>query len=147
MYVVLGENLVDAAIREVHEETNISTEFQSILTMRHAHEGQFKCSDIYVVVSLQPLNNDVVKCDREIAECKWMDLQEYLDHSNIHELNKFQLQKYLEHKDHNIKINCYHGIHQLLKKPYTLYSVIRDIEREDKSTDTENNVKQNCGKL
>lgn len=116
---------MDAAIREVHEETHISTEFESILTLRHAHGGVFDCSDIYIVVSLRPLNEDIEKCEREIDECKWMDIDEYLNHPDIHELNKFQLQKFLEYKKSNLKINCYHGVHQILKKPYTLYSVTK----------------------
>lgn len=110
----------------MHEETNISTTFESVLTFRHAHGGMFGCSDIYTVVSLRPLNEDIEKCQREIDDCKWMDIDDYLNHPDIHDLNKFQLQKYLEHKKCDIKINCYHGVHQFLKKPYTVYSVTKD---------------------
>lgn len=95
----------------------------------------FRCSDIYTVVSLKPLSEDIEKCEREIEECKWMDIDEYLNHEDIHELNKFQVQKYLEYIKHNIKINCFHGIHQLLKKPYTLYSVTNgDLDESSKSS-------------
>lgn len=117
---------MDAAIREVHEETNISTKFESVLTIRHGHGSMFGCSDIYTVVSLSPLNDNIEKCQREIEECKWMDIEEYLNHADVHDLNKFQLQKYLEYKKNDIKVNCYHGIHQILKKPYTVYSVTND---------------------
>lgn len=128
-FIVSGENLVDAAIREVHEETNISTEFESVLTIRHGHNGMYGCSDIYTVVSLRPLNDNIEKCEREIDQCKWMDINEYLTHPDIHELNKFQLQKFLEYKKCNIKVNCYHGIHQILLKPYTVYSVTNSNEK------------------
>ncbi|KAF5291490.1 hypothetical protein FQR65_LT01802 [Abscondita terminalis] len=121
-YVEPGENIVDAAIREVYEETNIETEFNSILNLRHAHGGSWGCSDMYVVVCLNPLTVDIVKCDREIKESKWMKLDEYLQNPLVHELNKFFLQTYLANKDNSIAIECKHSIHPLLKKPYTVYS-------------------------
>lgn len=86
--MVVGEDLVDAALREVFEETGIKCEFQSILTIRQGHNGIFGCSDIYVVVNLKALNEDIKKCDREIAECQWMNIEEYLTHPHIHELNR-----------------------------------------------------------
>lgn len=139
---------MDAAIREVHEETNISTEFESILTLRHAHGAMFRCSDIYMVVSLRPHNEDIQKCEREIEECKWMDIDEYLGHPDIHELNQFQLQKYLEYKKCNIKINCYHGIHQILNKGYNLYSVTKDEHERNQtiSKDSIGNTELNADK-
>ncbi|KAJ8986157.1 hypothetical protein NQ317_005630 [Molorchus minor] len=124
-YVEPGENLVDAAIREVHEETGIRAEFQSVLTFRHTHDMMFSCSDIYVIVSLKPLSEKIEKCEREIAECKWMDIDEYLNHRDVHEHNRFFVQKYLEHEKHNIKINCFHGLHTVTGKPYTMYSVTK----------------------
>ncbi|XP_060522100.1 uncharacterized protein LOC132699423 isoform X2 [Cylas formicarius] len=122
-YVEPGENLVDAAIREVMEETNIRTEFDSLLTLRHVHQGMFGCSDIYIVVSLKPISFDIDKCNREIEKCQWMDIKEYLKHPHVHELNRFFAHKYLKHREHSIKIDVHHGIHQLVKIPYTVYSV------------------------
>lgn len=120
-YVEPGENLVDAAIREVYEETNITTEFSSILNIRHAHGGAWECSDIYFVVCLKPLTLDIVKCDREIKESKWMKLEEYLHSPLVHELNKFFLQTFLDYKSQSVTIDCKHSIHPLLRKPYTVY--------------------------
>lgn len=122
-HVEPGENLIDAAIREVWEETNISTEFQSVLTLRHTHNGMFNCSDIYMVVSLKPLSLNIEKCDREIENCQWMNINEYLNHPNVHELNRFFVHKYLEYKCKNIRIDCHYGVHQILKKPYSIYYV------------------------
>ncbi|KAG5870511.1 hypothetical protein JTB14_004003 [Gonioctena quinquepunctata] len=130
-YVEPGENLVDAAIREVREETNILTEFQSVLTVRQTHNGMFGCSDIYTVISLKPLSEIIQKCEREIAQCEWMAIDEYLNHPQVHDLNRFFVQKYLEYKKHDIKINCFHGIHQVIHKPYTVYSVTRAEEEKD----------------
>nr|XP_023020147.1 nudix hydrolase 2 isoform X1 [Leptinotarsa decemlineata]XP_023020148.1 nudix hydrolase 2 isoform X1 [Leptinotarsa decemlineata]XP_023020149.1 nudix hydrolase 2 isoform X1 [Leptinotarsa decemlineata] len=134
-YVEPGENLIDAAIREVQEETNILTEFQSVLTFRQTHKGMFGCSDIYTVVSLKPLSENIEKCDREIAKCQWMDIDEYMSHPQVHDLNRFFVQKYLEYKKHNIKINCFNGIHQIIKKPYTVYSVTKGDLVDENNTD------------
>ncbi|KAJ8957364.1 hypothetical protein NQ318_004843 [Aromia moschata] len=131
-YVEPGENLVDAAIREVHEETGIFTEFLSVLTLRHGHWGMFKCSDIYIVVSLKPMSEKIEMCEREIAECKWMDIEEYLNHPHVSEHNRFFLQKYSEYDEHNIKINCFHGVHPIVDKVYTMYSVIK---KEDETSE------------
>ncbi|XP_057669611.1 uncharacterized protein LOC130901928 [Diorhabda carinulata] len=122
-YVEPGENIVDAAVREVYEETNIRGEFQSVLTLRHTHKGMFGCSDIYTIVHLKALTNEIKKCDREIVESKWMDISEYMVHPHIHELNKFFLQKYLDYNTKRIKIDCFHGYHPVINKPYTIYSV------------------------
>lgn len=86
--------MVDAAVREVMEETGIPTEFQTVLTLRQAHGAMFECSDMYVVVNLKPLSEDIRKCEREIAECQWMDIDEYLSHPHVHELNRCVFKKY-----------------------------------------------------
>lgn len=137
-YVEPGENLVDAAIREVEEETGITAQFESILSFRHGHHGMFGCSDIYFVVNLKAVTTDIKRCEREIAECQWMDIDEYKDHPHIHELNRFFVQKLLHHKKHNIKIDCYHGIHELLQKPYTLYSLLKADEKNQQELRPDN---------
>ncbi|ENN76585.1 hypothetical protein YQE_07034, partial [Dendroctonus ponderosae] len=133
-YVEPGENLVDAAIREVLEETNIQTEFESVLTFRQGQSGMFGCSDLYFVVNLKALSQDIQKCTREIADCQWMDIKEYLNHPQVHELNRFFVSKLMHHRKHNLKIDCHHGLHQLLQKPFTVYSVFKtdDVDDSDK---------------
>ncbi|KAF5287921.1 hypothetical protein FQA39_LY15625 [Lamprigera yunnana] len=120
-YVEPGENIIDAAIREVYEETNINTEFKSVLNVRHAHGGSWGCSDLYFVICLKPLTFNIVKCDREIKNSRWMEIKEYLEHSEVHELNKFFVQTYLNYNGDGIAIDCSHSIHPLLKKAYTVY--------------------------
>lgn len=122
-YVELGENIIDAAIREVREETGISTEFHSVLSIRHSHNGMFNCSDVYAVVSLRPLTDRIEMCERELADCRWMDVEEYLSHPHVHDLNRFPVRKYFELEKSDVRIDCRYGVHEILKKPYSLYYV------------------------
>lgn len=123
-YVEPFEDFVDAAIREVEEETNIKTKFDSVLSIRHAHGANFGCSDLYFVISLIPQTNDIKKCDREIERSQWMKLDEYLSHPNVHETNRSFLRTYLTYKEKKLKIECHHDTHPLLKKKYCLYNVV-----------------------
>lgn len=86
----------------------------------------FDCSDLFIVVHLKPLDTEIKKDDREIMECKWMDIEEFLTHPDTHELNRFFLKKYLEHRDSKIKIGCDHKYHELMKKPYTIYHALKE---------------------
>lgn len=48
-----GENLSDAAAREVLEETGVQAEFDSVLAFRHGHRGLFGKSDLFFVVRMR----------------------------------------------------------------------------------------------
>lgn len=122
----LGEDLVDAAIREVQEETGIKTEFHSLLTIRHAHKRAYNCSDLYITFALKPVTTDITKCEREIKECQWMDFNEYLNHPHVHEMNRLIAQKFLEYKEKNIRIDCKTSIHELLKFPVQTYFIANE---------------------
>lgn len=67
----LGENIEEAIEREVMEETGIKAQFQSILTMRHAHKVQFGRSDLYFTCLLTALSDDI-RIDAEIQDAMWM---------------------------------------------------------------------------
>lgn len=122
----LGENLIDAAIREVQEETNIKTTFHSLVTIGHAHNMQFDCSNMYIILNLKPLSNEISKCDREIAACQWMKSDEFLIHPHVHQLNKTILNAYLNCKQRNIKIGHKTELHEILHIPYDVYHVMSD---------------------
>ncbi|XP_055611771.1 uncharacterized protein LOC129758312 [Uranotaenia lowii] len=122
-YVEPGENLVDAGIREVLEETSIKTRFESVVSIRHAHGAGFGCSDLYVVMALVPENNEIKKCDREISKCEWMNIEDYLNHPKVHETNRNFVRTYLHYKENGLKLMCRDEVHQVLKKRYNIYSV------------------------
>lgn len=133
-YVEPNENFIDAAIREVAEETNIRTKFDSVVSIRHAHGAGFGCSDLYIVMALTPLTEDISKCNREIARCEWMDVNKYLNHPKVHETNRNFVRTYLEYKRLGVRIDCTEEMHQVLKKRYNIYSVAKVTENGESST-------------
>jgi 8-oxo-dGTP pyrophosphatase MutT (NUDIX family) len=113
-YVDPGEDLAEAAVREVQEETGVATEFRqvelkrttlpstllflprSIIAFRHGHKFNFGCSDIYIVVALRPLSSEIKVDQRELAKCEWMPLKEYATHPLVHATNRHFAEKYQE---------------------------------------------------
>jgi 8-oxo-dGTP pyrophosphatase MutT (NUDIX family) len=83
-----GEHLVEGAMREVYEETGIRTRFESVACFRHQHGGLHGKSNIYFVCRLSPLNEEIVIDPDEIAEARWMPVEDYLSADHIHVFNK-----------------------------------------------------------
>ncbi|KAH8360676.1 hypothetical protein KR200_003196 [Drosophila serrata] len=130
-YVEPRENLIDAAMREVAEETGIRTEFRSVVSLRHAHGGSFGCSDLYVVVGLKPLNLDFTRCEREIAKLQWMPVAEFLEHPQVHQTNRQFVRTFLDYQERGLTITCRDDVHQVLKKKYNLYYVEQQGKQEE----------------
>ncbi|XP_063824909.1 uncharacterized protein LOC135074522 [Ostrinia nubilalis] len=95
-YVERGEDIKDAAVREIKEETGIDAVFKSLVTFRHAHNRMFGNSDIYAVVMLEATSDTINKSDIEIKDCKWMDIQEFLSHPEVYGFNRFIVQQALD---------------------------------------------------
>ena len=93
-YVDPGENFAEAAVREVKEETGVDCEFDYVVAFRHAHGYNFGCSDIYVVTALKPKSDEITKCEREIENCRWMPLDEFIDNPNALNTNRFFAQQF-----------------------------------------------------
>lgn len=124
---VPDEDLIDAVIREVQEETGVKSEFHSLLTVRHAHKRAYNCSDLYITFALKPLTTEINKCDREIKDCKWMDVDEFLNHPRGSQMNRLVMGTYLEYKKRNIRFDCKTSIHEILKFPVqTYYALIEN---------------------
>lgn len=120
------ENLADSAAREVFEETSIVARFESVVAIRHAHGAGFGCSDIYVVIAMTPETEQIKKCDREIADCKWMGVDEFLTHEHVHETNRNFLRTYLSQKKQGIKIGCRDEVHPIIKRKYQVYDIVNE---------------------
>ncbi|GMI07844.1 hypothetical protein TrLO_g11586 [Triparma laevis f. longispina] len=76
----LGEQLPEAAVREVKEETGVDVEFKSMIGVRHTHNIQFGRSDLYFILraGLEAGGNDVpVPEEDEISHAEWVDFEEF----------------------------------------------------------------------
>lgn len=80
-----------AVVREVLEETGITTQFQGIIGFRHYHQGQFGTSNIYFVCHLTALSEQITACPEEIALAQWMPIDDYLARGSVMAFNKSML--------------------------------------------------------
>lgn len=85
-----GEDITDAAIREIFEETNLKCTFSHIVCFRQAHGGLYQQSDMFFVchLKLDDCYNELLESgkeielvpqEEEIAEIKWMTVEEYAE--------------------------------------------------------------------
>ncbi|CAN4105976.1 unnamed protein product [Withania somnifera] len=72
-----GEDICDAAVREVKEETGVNAKFVEILAFRQSHKSFFDKSDLFFVCMLQPLLSDIQIQEREIEAAQWMPFEKY----------------------------------------------------------------------
>ncbi|XP_058729878.1 nudix hydrolase 7-like [Vicia villosa] len=72
-----GEDISDAVIREVKEETGIETKFVEVLAFRQSHKSFFQKSDMFFVCMLQPQSFDIQSQASEIEATKWMPVEDY----------------------------------------------------------------------
>jgi ADP-ribose pyrophosphatase YjhB (NUDIX family) len=76
------ESLLDAAAREVLEETGVQARFVSIVAFRHALSFSYDTGDIYFICLMRPLDESAAKQLRpqpeEISDAKWAPLDEWL---------------------------------------------------------------------
>ncbi|XXG75788.1 hypothetical protein AAC387_Pa08g0291 [Persea americana] len=89
-FIVESEEIFAGAIREVKEETGITTEFVEVIAFRHAHRVAFEKSDLFFICMLRPLTTQIVVDDFEIHAAKWMPLVDFIEQPGIQEDNMFK---------------------------------------------------------
>lgn len=89
-----GEEIFEATIREVKEETGIDTEFVEVLAFRHTHNSFFGKSDLSFVCMLRPLSFDIKKQELEIEAAQWMPFEEFASQpfNKMHEPFKYMIE-------------------------------------------------------
>ncbi|XP_053203363.1 uncharacterized protein LOC128388042 [Panonychus citri] len=106
-YANQGEGFGATAEREIFEETGIKTQFQSVIALRHSHRFQFKCSDIYFVCQLKPIdenNMTPVKDLHEIVDVRWIHINELLP--LLSGFNAFILEHFLAIRKQKTQLVC-----------------------------------------
>ena len=73
-----GEDISDAAVREVLEETGIRTQFRSLESFRTDHSGVDGQTNLYFIVTLTPLTSEFTLQESEIADACWMPMEKFL---------------------------------------------------------------------
>ena len=84
-----GEDITEAAVREVEEETQVKVTFQSVLSLRQSHGFAFGKSDLFFVVAcavdfsayegIQHVDEIVLTPqESEIERCSWIPLDEFV---------------------------------------------------------------------
>lgn len=122
-YVEPQEDLSDAAIREVEEETGVKTKFLSCVSFRHTHKANFDCSDLYFLVHLEPLTTAINgNCD-EVIDARWISIPDFLKHPQVNFLNRLFIETFLKNKQNEINIKKYDGSHTATREPYSFYHV------------------------
>lgn len=74
------EELAQAAVREVLEETGIKTKVHSLLAFREmTNSYNFGLTDMFFVVRLTPISREITIQESEIAKATWMKLDDYVN--------------------------------------------------------------------
>ncbi|MGF1753782.1 NUDIX domain-containing protein [Vibrio makurazakiensis] len=98
-HIELAEEIAEAVVRETYEETGIKARFESVVGMATRHPYQFGKSNLYFVCRLTALSYDIsIQDTDEIAEAKWIDINEYIHDENTALFNR-QLVSSLVTKD------------------------------------------------
>eukprot|EP00026_Physarum_polycephalum_P011263 Phypoly_transcript_11470.p1 GENE.Phypoly_transcript_11470~~Phypoly_transcript_11470.p1 ORF type:complete len:320 (+),score=44.92 Phypoly_transcript_11470:14-973(+) len=78
-----GEEIPDGAMREVFEETGVTSTFESLLGFRHTHNSFFGSGNIYSICLLRATSQQIKIDPHEIDKCKWFPLQDFYNMKDI----------------------------------------------------------------
>nr|XP_043609232.1 nudix hydrolase 2-like [Erigeron canadensis] len=125
-----GEDICDAAVREVKEETGIDAKFVEILAFRQSHKSFFDKSDLFFMCMLQPLSFNIQLQEREIEAAQWMPFEEYAAQSFVqkHDLLKYMVKICIAKRDGNYNgFSAVPTVTSFSKKQSNLYFNTRDV--------------------
>ncbi|KAF3451888.1 hypothetical protein FNV43_RR07984 [Rhamnella rubrinervis] len=82
-----GEDIREAAVREVKEETGIEAEFKEVLAFWQSQKVFYEKSDLFFICMLQPRSFVIEKQESEIEEAMWMPFEEYGAQEKVKEMD------------------------------------------------------------
>lgn len=81
----------------------------------------FGCTDLYLIMGMHALSTDIKACEREIAKCQWIPIDEYVERDDVTHFNKSLMSKYLEYHKNGVRIGFEEGIHKISNRSYVTY--------------------------
>ncbi len=87
-YVEPQEHIGNAIVREIGEETGIEAQFESIALVRHIHNALYGNSNLYFICRLRALTTAITIDPEEIAECRWMSIESFMQHERTQAFHK-----------------------------------------------------------
>lgn len=136
-----GEEIFETARREVLEETGIETEFVGVSSFRHQVNYRYGCADFYFICVMKPAKTDqtIKLCAQEIANCKWVDVDEYLNDPNITDANRFFTQCYKDSiMNGNLLIRSTQVNSFNRKTTHSIYSIHENSDKSSAGLDSKN---------
>jgi len=104
-YIENNENISQALVREVLEETGIEVKLESIVSIGHFSPAQFNESEIYIVCKAKPLSKDITIGDNhEIVEAKWVNIDEYFNSDEVRPYNKKLVQTAMQNEGIRLEV-------------------------------------------
>jgi ADP-ribose pyrophosphatase YjhB (NUDIX family) len=89
-FVESGESIEQAGIREFKEETGLDVTVKRIVGIRSGVRETSNGTEagIYIVFEMEYVSGELVKDDREIAACKYWNVEEALQSEDVIDLTK-----------------------------------------------------------
>jgi 8-oxo-dGTP pyrophosphatase MutT (NUDIX family) len=86
--VEADERIEDAIAREVLEETGVRTRFEGIIGFAQIDSWFLQRPSLYFVCRLTPFSRSIELPEAEIAEARWMPVEDYLADNQVLDFNK-----------------------------------------------------------
>lgn len=65
----------------------------------------------------------IATCPREIAAAQWMEFDEFLNHPNVHDINRELLSQYIRNRKAGVMMTCKERTHALIRRKYNIFSL------------------------
>ena len=78
----LGEPILEALKREVHEEVGLEVEIEGLIDVfEHLTPGEENCHFVILYYRCRPFSCDIVHNEHEVAEASWVACRDLVDYT------------------------------------------------------------------